>query len=457
MSSIAFTNPVQVQSGRTTPELIRIYMWLTWSACVIFALTMLSAVHEYRQAVVTVAESTAPSIVAAAQLKAALTDMDANLINEILLPQESNKQALAGYEFARRRAAAALVDAAKNITLQDERLALDRIAIAFGDYQALAQKVRDYHLAGDKRVVQAYRDAAQLLDGELLTQTDTLLKVNKDELEKVYGNQRNSDSLTLMLLFTVGGLVLIALITLQRFLSLRMRRTLNLPLLGATALTLVYLLVAGSAFERQSDHLRGLKDDSFRSIEALWQTRAMAYAANADESRYLFDTERTQALMADFKRKAGTILSSPAVRPWSDLISSMQRKERTNGFSGYLVEAGNNITFPGESEALVKAVRAYVQYVTIDDQIRQLIREGKIQDAVTLCTGLKPEQSNGAFTQFDEALGQALEINQKWFGQQKQDAKGELASFDFTAPAVALCIAGLTFLGVRPRLREYLV
>jgi hypothetical protein len=47
------------------------------------------------------------------------------------------------------------------------------------------------------------------------------------------------------------------------------------------------------AFLSASSHLKVAKEDAFVSLHALREASALAYSANADESRYLLDSSRT--------------------------------------------------------------------------------------------------------------------------------------------------------------------
>ena len=75
---------------------------------------------------------------------------------------------------------------------------------------------------------------------------------------------------------------------------------------------------------------------------------------------------------------------------------------------GYLADELNNITFAGELAAAEETLLKFLDYLKIDQQIRDLKDE---RQAVDLCLGTQPGQSDWAFDQFDQALGKTIKIN----------------------------------------------
>jgi hypothetical protein len=127
------------------------------------------------------------------------------------------------------------------------------------------------------------------------------------------------------------------------------------------------------------------------------------------------------------------------------------------GFGGLLAEEFGNVTFPGEREAATKALMAYLQYRDIDGQIRELENKGHHAEAVELCCGSRPGQSNYAFGQFDEALGQTIDINTQQFQAAYDDGMARLRGYEYVAAALLVLAAVASYVGLRPRLAEYLV
>jgi hypothetical protein len=115
----------------------------------------------------------------------------------------------------------------------------------------------------------------------------------------------------------------------------------------------------------------------------------------------------------------------------------------------------NNVTYPGEREAALELLRTFVEYVAIDRRIRDLERAGRHAEALALCIGTAPGQSDWVFQRFDEALVKVLNINDRFFAAQVESAFSYLAWIPWALPLVALAIAALSWLGLQRRIREY--
>jgi hypothetical protein len=232
----------------------------------------------------------------------------------------------------------------------------------------------------------------------------------------------------------------------------RMRRLINLSLLGATAMLTVFGVYLIFLFASVGEELRAAKQDSFDSIHALWKTRALAYDANAEESLYLLERGALQARHEEaFFGKSGQLLSG--LPPAEALAqAAIGRFQDIKGFIG--VEL-NNITYPGEREAALDLLRTFIDYIEIDRKIRELERAGRHAEAFALCVGTAPGQSDWAFARFDKALVKALDINERAFASQVERAFAYLAWVQWALGFVALAIAVLSWLGLQPRIREY--
>ena len=94
-------------------------------------------------------------------------------------------------------------------------------------------------------------------------------------------------------------------------------------------------------------------------------------------------------------------------------------------------------------------------YISIDQQIRQLEQSGKHQEAIALCIGSKPGQSNWAFDNFKNANTKNFDINQAEFDKAIKQAFQDIEGFEVGASVVLSAIALLVLCGLMPRLKEY--
>jgi hypothetical protein len=261
-----------------------------------------------------------------------------------------------------------------------------------------------------------------------------------------------------------GLAVLAGLAGLQAFLARRFRRRVNPALVAATLVALLAVTAAGGRLAAEASHLKVAKQDAFGSIVALSQARAVSYAANADESRYLADPGRAamyqRSFVAESRQLAdvgGAASASPA--RYQAALDAAVKAYQSGGarvtFGGYLGAEFGNITFPGEQAAAAAALLAYQRYERDDGQLRALARRDP-RAAAAFDTGALPGQSDWAFGQYDRALSAVIGINQRAFTAAIAAGHGDAAGWDGLIPAgCAAVIAALVVLGVRPRLAEY--
>jgi len=427
---------------------------LLLDALLLIAVAVGTRVH--RDAMQTVGVDAAPSIVAAQHIKTALADMDANAANELLGPAGTMPQAVAAYESRRVEASQALIAAAENITYGDsERNPILALQVGIGTYERMVQKARDQHEANSAAAVATYRQAAELMSQTLLPAADALDRANNQVLEHTYESQATNSFAARAFVLLAGIMALFGFAGVQIYLSGHMRRTLNPALLAATLLTLMLTLYAWQAMESERRQLKVAREDAFASIHALWQARAVAFEANGDESRYLLDLAHNQEQESAFFAKSESLARLPGGQNRVQVLAALRREEHVPGFSGFLADELNNITFAGERDAAIRSLTAWEDYLDVDARIRQLQQKGQTRQAVELCLGTAQGESNWAFDQFDRALLATLEINQNAFHASVESGLSAVRYLEIKALIVAILIAALAFLGLAPRIREY--
>ena len=410
-------------------------------------------------AIKTIGTDSAPSILAAQGIRAYLADMDANATNELIALPGQNMDAVRDYETRRRQATDNLITAAQNITFgKSERDPIVTLANGLANYERSMTQARDFHERGDPAMLAAYRQADDILHKTLLPAVDALDKVNNDSLTTAYAAQKTGATVTSALTMLAGLLLLSALIVTQLFLFRRMRRLINPVLLVATVLTVLYLLHTLTSFHSVGSHLKTAKEDAFDSVRALWLTRATAFDANADESRWLLDRTLAGDYEKAFQSKSALIAAPPAGNSAASVAEGYlndHTNQKNNTFKGFLADELNNITFPGEKEAAVSTLQAWGRYLGIDAKLRALENAGKHKEAIALCIGNDPGKSNWAYTQFDDALDKTLKINQTEFDLNINEATNILQPFDIINPLALIIVVALAFAGMWPRMREY--
>jgi hypothetical protein len=427
---------------------------LTFDALLLIAAIAGASIH--RSAMKTVGKDSAPSIIAAQHIKSALADMDADAVNELLGASGKMPEAVKAYESRRVEAAKALIAAAENITYgESERTPIQALQVGMGTYERLIQRARDLHERADADFITAYREAAKLMDATLLPAADALDKANNQVLESAYESQSGKSSAARGLLMFTGLLALSALVAVQMFLTKRTKRTFNILLIAATLLAAASLEYTVSAMGTEQRQLKVAKEDAFTSIHALWRARAVSYSANSDESRYLLDQPHAAEHERNFFTKSALLATLPPGMRLPDIASAETKGIHVEGFTGFLADELNNITFAGEREAAIDTLLRYEEYLAVDKQIRQLERSGKHREAIELCIGTQPGQSDWAFDRFDKALGATLDINQRAFDEAVNQGLSALDGLEIKASVLAALIAVCIFLGLAARIREY--
>jgi hypothetical protein len=440
-----------------TPQILRNSWYTTWGVSLLLLMISVYGVAAQRKAIENVGKNAAPSIITAQQLQDSFADLDASLANELLLkPGNIDRQVLAAFELNRKKIAERLVAAAKNITYPEEKKIVESLQFNFSAYLLRLQEARDTHKRGDAASTLAiYQNAAQLMDREIIPQAEKLGQVNAQELEKSF-NRQNFTNGGIAFAIAIVGLTQIGIIcAIQLFLYLRMRRILNIPLLGATAISIIFLGYTLSSFIGASANLRTAKSDAFDSVYALRKMRSLSYKANADESRYLLDRANSAKHEQSYNDKVTRILNIPADRSIESIISNVSQKKPTSGLTGLFADGLNNITFAGERELAIETLKAWNDYLKIDTQIRQLYRSGKVAEAIALCIGTKPGESNWAFDRYKNIHTKLMDLNKQEFEQNIKRGQERLDNFEIIAAVALSSVAILTLFGLRPRLMEY--
>jgi hypothetical protein len=443
----------------TTPQLLRRALYLTWGTSVLLLITTLSSVQAQRNALKTIGQDAAPSIIAAQHIKAALADLDANAANELLAKPGQNPVAVKAYDARRKEAIDSMITAAENITYGEaERGPIKTLIVGLGDYRTKVHDARTAHEQGNTaEKLKQYQAAIAILDNTLLPAANALDRTNLSELDKTYRQERftSGGALFFVILSSLG--LIGSLVVLQLWLSRKTNRTLNPLLLVATAIALLFSVHTVRSLIWASDSLKVAKEDAFTSIHSLWQARATVYSANGDESRYLLDSAQAQIHEQAFFSKVNQTIGTPPTDPLPEdaTLNEWLNSSSVRGLTGSLGNALTNITFQGERAALMTTITSFQTYLNLDRQIRKLNTTDQRSAAIALCIGSNPGQSNWAFDRFDQALGNTIQINQRQFDQAIQQGFKSVEGFEIIAPIAIAAIAALTLFGLTPRLKEY--
>ncbi|MFI8455327.1 hypothetical protein [Kitasatospora sp. NPDC085464] len=458
-----------------TPRLVRGLTGLCLAALLAAGTATGTVLGGARDGMDVIGHEAAPQVVRSADLYFALNDMDAQAANLLLFGADPDyaalrKETLDTYEQRRTQADADLQRVTEAVAGDAAgQRAVQTVIGELGRYEALVARAQlleeQAHAAAGRPsadALVAYRQATDLLRQRLLPAVDDVTKANAAVVEHNYTDRRDALAGGWWGILVTGLLALAALGLLQRLLTVRFRRLVNVPLAVTSLLTVVGLVTALTLTSRADHQLVVAKSNSFDSVIALSRARAVAYDLNADESRYLSDPARSAAYEQSFLDKTQSFarVDGATLATYNDRLAALADKHRADhgqvGFGGYLGDELRNITFAGEQDAAERVLAAFQQYQRDDRKIRELNAQGKLKEAVTFNTGLTPGQSNADFGTLSSALDDNQAINQRAFEAAVATTDDDLDATTAGLGAAALAAAlALTALGVRPRLREF--
>jgi hypothetical protein len=453
-----------VKHRLTTPALLRLALAANVVLALLFFFAVWRGVRQQRGAIQTIGVDSAPSIIAAQHIKASLADMHASAARELLTATTAGG-ASREYNDQRRAATEGLLAAAGNITYEGEKEALEKLLNGLGPYQEAvsgARVLRDQ--VGNASW--PFRDASadQLMHNTLLPAADDLDRANRTALKGVYDGQSSRSGWGLAWVVAAGLALLASLTMTQVFLYRRTHRLLNPALLAAAILATGYLGYTFYQLRQAAALLKRAKQDAFDSIGVLEQARADAHDAQGDARRALLDSKSAPvpSYVAAFNTKMDRLAKLPPGMSDRQLLDAARKGEIPNEFTGYLADELRNITFAGEDKAALDTLDQALRIRATAADVWQLAEgrkgeERKVDQAISRCLSTDANGLSGAFARFDTALRSTLDINQKQFDKAIEDGFAALAGFDLSAPLVALSVALLAFLGLRPRLKEYAV
>lgn len=274
----------------------------------------------------------------------------------------------------------------------------------------------------------AYLSNASALNRETLQpQADQLLRIAQQEVDGGYSAARSTPG---VVLFALLLMVLFAtLLNVQLRLSRDTKRTFNVPLVAATALTVVLGLISTGVFISQRTHLEAAEHEGSTPVTLLSKARIFALRERGDEALALAARGNGEAYEQDF----GTVST------------------RLSGPYGLLAVAAEAVDGDAES-AVNQAIQAHDKYVAVHRQVRKLDDSGDHEKAVQLAVG---KETTDTFKQLTTGIDVALADRMGVFEQKIGAAGRGLGALTVLGPLLALMIAALSWLGIRARLEEY--
>lgn len=474
----------------TTPNLLRGSAAALGIFAVIAALTLSGLTSGARSQISTVGAD-APSVRATNDFLFKLQDMDAQLVNALLVNGDtavhvprSTSESL--YDQDRKDADADLESATVALAGNSEALAkLHGVTDSFGQYQAQAARtLQDDERDGGSTAGQA--PASVLADysgdntvlfgdgtGGLMAAAKDLEQSSKDAIDSSASSASDSLS-TVAAAFAIFGVLLIAGLTgMQLLLTRRFHRTVNPALAAATVTALIFTIGGVSGATGASDELRTAKSNAFDSVLALGEANAVSAGINSDESRWLLVHDNLPSLREQFEQSfrrgensiADVSLDGGSIALYSEALDHAQSTLTVDSLDQTQMTAGSsfgkefhNITFPDEAQKALAAFGAYSTYIDEDQNLRKMPLDNPqdLKAAIDFDTdAASPGSSDQAFTAYTKALGEVTAINEAQFESAMPASENGISTWIWLPYLLVALMAGLTVLGLRPRLNEY--
>jgi hypothetical protein len=455
----------------STPRVMQLGLVALGAALILFWSVGGMVIMDARQGVQTIARDTAPSVIAAQEIRAHLANMDANVANAGLTRGQAQVQAWKDYTTEQAALSEHLISAAQNITYGDaERNPILEITTGVQTYAGLIGEAHAMMALADQHESTApdaalalIRQATALMNTTLLPAAGRLNDANEVVLNRTWESRQAAFTREAAGFIAAGVPALLILMLLQWFVASRVNRVINPGLLLASITMAGVVIWAGYASVTSAAALTSAKKDAFDSIRAMWKTRAVAYSANADESFFLLDASRKQSYANSFIEKISQLAdvrfglagSRPGYLGNVNAYVGGNCSGRHPSFTGLLGAELENVTFAGECTAAAQTYRTLSTYLDIDTKIRVLESAAQRDAAIAVNVGVKPGESNYAFDLFDQSLGKVIAINQQAFEAAVAQADQYLGPLPWLIGIGGVLVALFAFLGLRPRLNEY--
>ncbi|MFC6880319.1 MULTISPECIES: hypothetical protein [Actinomadura] len=460
----------------TIPGRIRTYVALALVAAGALAAVLGIAIGDARDSVRTIGRDAGPQVVATGSLYFALSDMDAQVANILLIGREHGlgigyDESQRVYRQRRDEAGAAAVQAAQ-LAGRDPHLRqrVQAVLTGLGRYEQLAGEAmlldrQADHAAGEppRQVVETYRQATDLMKLELLPQAYNLTLDSGASVRQTYETKRSAVLDGRTWVAVTGVLLLAVLLAAQLYLARGFRRLVNPGLALATVATAALVVAGLGELSAQADHIRKAKLNGFDSVLTLSRARAISHSAFADESRYLLDPDKADTYEQTYFDKLLSVLYTSLDGKPVNLDNYYTAFDRTVGaylsgrsgtsFLGFFGDERRTARPGSEEASLKRTLRAYGAVIDNDQSVRRLAAGGDRAGAIAL--RMDRGKAIHDFDAYDAALRSLTATHQAAFDGAIKAADDGLDGWTVLPPAAAVVIAALTIAGVRPRLAEF--
>jgi hypothetical protein len=451
-------------------------IWLLTALFVVSAsvlvLSIRAEVDDTRQTVDVIGAHSETNLTYAQDLYFVLAAMDTDAANYLLVGSDPSPPLTEGrisgdYQALRQTAVNLLISVDQNVAHSNrERYAVYRLEIKLHQFDssvATAWQLNDEGRHADALV--AWEQATDLMQNEIdgiLEAALDLADINRQTLNTAYAQSQAEEAAShLPILVAVSGSAGSAsAVVLMLFLFSRTRRAVNPPLVVAAILLLAVMAGANQSLTVSGERLQAARQ-AYDTVDALRQTRELVFDSKADESRYLLDPGRRPMYEGVFlirSRAVATFPSRPTLATYDAELARQVEALDSGGkveIEGDLGTALQGVRGDAEAASARAAVASYATFQRDDRVLRGDVTRTDLREAVRFTLSPQAGESQGDLNALDVALGTWIAIEQSRGDADLAAGAQALDGWQWIPVAVWALVAGLVYLGIRPRLKEY--
>ncbi len=368
-----------------------------------------------------VATSTGEVLIATQQVSASFAEADAAAVSVHLAGADGNREQRRLFEQATDRATSSLERVARLVG-DDERshLALQAIAANTTEYAGLIEAARLGSIEGLDGADSVLRMASSVNRLEISPDVQLIA----DRAGARFDEQTSSSwyAVEIILLAVAVAMLLGA----QFMLSRRFRRLINVPLVLATIVMIVLLVVSARGFATQQASFNDAESQAFDAIQVSEQIQQSAYRHRALSTSAVLDGQATTGL---------TKLEAALTAEGSGLLDQAR------------VAASSTRELAGADEVVAR----WDRYVDENARSQAALDRGDLAAAEAITQGA----ANSAFNGFNTSVEAALLDNREQFLGQLQNASDSLQWLRGFILVGSLLAAILAWWGFAQRIGEY--
>lgn len=437
--------PAPTTLGRSTPSLYRIGSIITAVALAFAALGGFLAASALDSRTGQLRNRTGPVLVATQELFSSLAEANSAATSAYLSGANEDREARRNYELAVERSAF-LVERVASL-IGDSALAHQALADLAGKltrYAGLVETARTQLRAGSASSAGASLSSAlDLMNSGIAGDISRLNAATSARLDSDYRRPVLQLLTSVVLLAVAVG----CLLWLQRAITKRTKRLLNLPLAASTVVLVIALVWLVVAENRQRSDLDAGRDRGYESIALTSQIQTTAYRAKAAEAVVLTSDARGtaafEAVETASKALAGAALDARVV------VDARDGKPLSG--SGLLIDAAARANGARERAAASEMLVRWQRYRDVSTALQAAAAGGDQRGA----TALALQSGSSAFTGFNLSVESVLRDNREEFAAELTAASDRLRLLRVGMLALPLIALLLMLWGVQMRISEY--